>query len=723
MKKALTVLSLYIIIVAAASPCCGEEATTSGSLFLGGRALNIDRQSANFNQYNAIGPGLFTGGDVNYDADRDHFTADGAYLGLDDMYIKLKGGRYGVYKYSLYFNEFPHNLSFKDRTIYNAPGSQDLSFNGPASAIPADSSRWPGTSFDYKVRRKDVGGTFDVTAVRPFFINFDVNQLNREGQKPHGAPDALGQTFGRMVEFPLPVDNATANLNGLVGWKSKQFYAAFSGGFSKFSNRAEFTRFRDPYTAGAAAATGTVVEEPDNKSWSLKFTGSTRLPYASTFVVNAGYTHNTSETTLLNTIEDGTTAAPIVKTLGLSDRVFNGDVEYWNIGAVLASNPVGDLNTKVYYKYLDRKNNSDLITFVDPSTGNSTSSEIFDHQKTTFGAEGSYRFARYLKGILGYEFSDLRRRAKETEAEAAEDPEVPELRITDTWDHRISAQLVYNPLDWLGGRLKYQKLYRGATFRFAPANPTVDFNAALDNYLRRFHAANKRQDMVKLTADVSPLAGLDIALEYAYKHDNYYKTILGVNKSTGNEFLIDATYDWRSIKLFGFFDYDTSYWKQTQRNVTPLPGASADPGSVANANSFNWDARLDNINYAYGFGATLPLIKNKLAFTVQYDFQKNNGTADFTSQFLGSGLGQNNMDIAAWDDYTTQTISARLNYEMTKDLGLMFGYLYSQFRWSDGQFNGYRYVVGSPINTFLTGAYTDQPYNANVFYARMAYRF
>lgn len=102
--------------------------------------------------------------------------------------------------------------------------------------------------------------------------------MNREGQKPHGAPDALGQTFGRTIEFPLPVDNATTNLNGLVGWKSKQFYAAFSGGFSKFSNRAEFTRFRDPYTAGVAAATGTVVEEPDNKSWSLKFTGSTGFP-------------------------------------------------------------------------------------------------------------------------------------------------------------------------------------------------------------------------------------------------------------------------------------------------------------------------------------------------------------------------------------------------------------------------------------------------------------
>ena len=58
---------------------------------------------------------------------------------------------------------------------------------------------------------------------------------------------------------------------------------------------------------------GTIVGPPDNKSWSLNFTGTARqLPFSSVFAVNASYQENTSQTTLLNTIETGTLAAPTV---------------------------------------------------------------------------------------------------------------------------------------------------------------------------------------------------------------------------------------------------------------------------------------------------------------------------------------------------------------------------------------------------------------------------
>ena len=33
--------------------------------------------------------------------------------------------------------------------------------------------------------------------------------------------------------------------------------------------------------------------------------------------------------------------------------------------------------------------------------------------------------------------------------------------VPRTMDNTFHAQVVYNPFDWLGARLKYQKLYRG----------------------------------------------------------------------------------------------------------------------------------------------------------------------------------------------------------------------------------------------------------------------
>jgi len=125
-------------------------------------------------------------------------------------------------------------------------------------------------------------------------------------------------------------------------------------------------------------------------------------------------------------------------------------------------------------------------------------------------------------------------------------------------------------------------------------------------------------------------------------------------------------------------------------------------------------------------GTSIPIIKNKVAFNVQYDFEKNNGTANFTSQDFTAaqtalGINNGNIDIAPWDDYTRQNISAMVSYGFNKNITFVFGYLYSQFRLNDGQLNGYVYVPSSSVN--LTGAYTDQNYNANVYYVKVYYRF
>ena len=55
----------------------------------------------------------------------------------------------------------------------------------------------------------------------------------------------------------------------------------------------------------------------------------------------------------------------------------------------------------------------------------------------------------------------------------------------------------------------------------------------------------------------------------------------------------------------------------------------------------------------------------------------------------------------------------------------MVGYIYSQFRSNDGQYNGYQYVLPTTgtANTYLTGAYTDQNYNANIYYLKAMYKF
>jgi MtrB/PioB family decaheme-associated outer membrane protein len=735
MDRTLTFASIIVLALVPASYAADGD-VFSGNLFLGGNAVNLDHKSGKFNEYNAIGPGLVGGGNASLDNDRYYLNAEGSYLGEDDMYLKLKGGKWGSFKYSLFYTEFPHNYSFGDRSVFTNPGSQFQTLApGTTYQSLSNSSTWPSRSFDEKIRRKDVGGAVEVTAIRPFFFNFEANRLQREGQKVFGAVDALGTSgtssaaspgafTGRMTDVAQPIDDHTTNANALFGWKNKQFFAAFGGGFSQYSNQAEFTRFQEPFfppsgPPPATPAVGTIVGAPDNKSWNMRFNGTAKLPYSSVFSLNADYQRNTSRTTLLSSIvETGTQGFPVVAPLRLSQPVFNGDVEYWHVGSTLTSSPVKDVTTKLYFKYLDRRDNSDIVTFSNPaSTAAPLSNSLYSFTKTSVGGEAAYRFLKNLKGILGYDFTDTRR-------EDLPITQVAMNQIPDTWVHTYNGQLVYNPLDWLGARLRYQKRYQDARFEFLQG---TDANTVLANNIRRFDAGNRTQDMVKFTADITPVETLGIALEYAYKLDNFQRNALGFQQMEENEFIFDANYLVKGVKLFAFFDYDVSHTSETHRQGA---GGGGDPSSPPSPAGFDWRAELRNNNYAYGLGTSFP-ISSRFSLIVQYDFEKNNGTANFTSQSFTAaqaalGINNGNIDIGPWDDYTRQNISARLLFEYDRHLAFSLGYLYTQFRVNDGQYTGYQFVAlptTAAGASYLSGAYLDQSYKANIVFLRALYRF
>lgn len=117
------------------------------------------------------------------------------------------------------------------------------------------------------------------------------------------------------------------------------------------------------------------------------------------------------------------------------------------------------------------------------------------------------------------------------------------------------------------------------------------------------------------------------------------------------------------------------------------------------------------------------MLPNKLAIALQYDYQKSNGNADYTSQILTGTLTQDSIDIGAYDDYKLNSFSAKLKYNLTKKLKFILGYLYEKYTYNDAQFDGYGNIVGTPPNTYLTGAYTDESYKANIVYLKTVYTF
>jgi hypothetical protein len=111
---------------------------------------------------------------------------------------------------------------------------------------------------------------------------------------------------------------------------------------------------------------------------------------------------------------------------------------------------------------------------------------------------------------------------------------------------------------------------------------------------------------------------------------------------------------------------------------------------------------------------------------LQYDDIKSNGQADFT-YFVAPPTGRtnDNIDIGAWDDYTLRSLSAKIQYSPSKTYTLSAGYAYERYTYNDASWDNYDYVPATTTTNgaFLTGAYANPNYHANVVFLAANYRF
>lgn len=683
----------------------GQQRNISAEISLEGRGVHLQRNSGKFYEYNGLQDHLIVEIYLNYNTDRYSTSFKGENIGADDQYYLIKGSKWGDFKYSIHYNEIPHNYSFGAGSFYVNPGSDNLTYN--------NLNQWI-SRFDYSIERRDLGGSFELSLNSPFFLKMDINYLDREGLYPIGAPSGVlrtGQTsgspFGNVVEMPSPIDNSTTNLSLETGYKSKLLFLSLTGSFSSFNNKDEWLTFRNPYITNQSLSE-TISLPPDNKYWRLGFSGLIKLPLESTFTLTTGYSKLTSEIALLDRIWASSLPGPTYSfiTLGLNDRTFDGDISYKNLSMALTSNPIKSLSSKLYFKYLKKDNDSDEITYT--YSGRSETNHIFDYKKHNAGLDLGYKFSKNLKAGVGYDYLKIKR----------EREDIPETR-----DHRFSAYLKYSPFDFLETTIKYQRLNRSAKFEspgVAPNNP-----AYIENFVRRFDATDNKQDSLRIGIDISPVDILDLSFEYAYKKDNYNETVLGLTSAKRNEFIFDTSYEIKGVKLYGFFDYEISKADQTTRYINPTGIYSFNPFDPPVPNSYNWDVELKNKNYVFGLGFEVPILTNKLIAGAQYDFEKSNGNADFTSQYLTGGLTQDLIDINYYDDYKKHSLSTKIKYNFKDKFNIILGYMFQKFTYNDTQFDGYQYImpVTGTTNTYLTGAYKDESYKANVIYLKAIYKF
>jgi len=371
---------------------------------------------------------------------------------------------------------------------------------------------------------------------------------------------------------------------------------------------------------------------------------------------------------------------------------FHGRVTYTTASVAVTSNPIKMLETRIFYNLLDKQNKS---TGTFDYGGEDT--ERFAYHKQNAGVDLTVKLPAKTKASAGYEFQHLNRAIR--------------LDAVTTTDHIVFVEAKNSALDMLTAKMRLQHMRRLSDDQLVPTATSAD------SRFRRYDATDKTQQAVKVGVELEPMHNLSIGLEYAFKLDSFINTTVGVTSDRRHEFNLDTNYTIANVKLNAYADYEFSRTKTSSR-----VGSFIVP--VSNT-VYDYKVNRENVSYDYGINADVDIIKNVLSAGLGWRYAYSNGDQSFATNRTITPL----VNIPADDDYTRQTLSAKLNYKFNKNLGLSGGYSYERLAYSEGELNNYQNLVyagaavTNPAQGYLTGAFANQNFEAHIGFVKLAYSF
>jgi len=686
-RRYISLIAAALLITPSYVMAADEAAVVTGSVELGVMGVDDQDNSAKFQEYRDLDDDVL--GNVLLEAYKGsyYFGLEGTNIGLDDQDYWLKGGQYGKFKYKLNYDETPHNYSFAAKTFYSGVGTDNLSYSG---AAPAPEANW--SSFDYAIERKKYGGELEVSLGTPFFVKIGASRLETEGVKPLAAGD-----FGGTVELPEPVDYQTNDLNLMAGYRSKTMNFTLSGMLSSFDNNNLYLNWENPF----ALTTETSIMPPENDYGKIGANLTMReLPFMSTFTLSGSYAK----------LEDDFSISELNLTapLDLNRATFDGEIIYTNLAAVLVSQPTRELDARLYYRYTDKENKSDIIAYDNGlGTIESNATDLFDYSKDDAGIDIGYKLPWRSKAEIGYEYQYVDRHNR---------PDAD-----NNTDNTVFVQLKNSMSEYVTAKLKYSHLERDTDTDFDLTGLTDTDAEYIVQYVQRYDVTDKSRDAVKLTLEFYPLDTLDLGLDYSYIINDYDKVVLGRTEDKRHQVYLDFL--WHGYSLFnlsGFAGYEYTKAEADHYNFAAgsgTPPQLADPTvNDGNAASYLWNQEIKDNFWTYGLSTQMRLMEDILKLIVSWEYQKSDGKSTFTSQ--GDTALQ---DLEPYDDYSKKRLEAKLVYAFSKQLDINLGYVFEKYTYRDLQYEGYSYIPDS--STYLSGAYADHDYEANIGYLTVRYGF
>lgn len=280
-------------------PLLGDpEATTAdtnawqtwGLLQLGYLALDGDTEAQFFRQYTDWEQGLILGVLAVYGerpSTGDYVELRASVLSADDNYLRIRAGRYGVFKAQAFHHSMPHVVASNAWPLWEGIGSTELTL--PEPLIPGESTVDAVVSAAAQAERRPVrlvrtrDGLSIEGKVYADWLGFaSITNEEREGTRLWGGTMFFNFPFpdnGGVLETVRPIDFSTTDISvGLrhVGttWR---FNSIYTGSF--FRNHKDYLNFDSPFDLWNVVGTPAVGNiyngefslEPDNNYHNLRF--------------------------------------------------------------------------------------------------------------------------------------------------------------------------------------------------------------------------------------------------------------------------------------------------------------------------------------------------------------------------------------------------------------------------------------------------------------------
>lgn len=673
MKQVLATLSLLCLGMSGAAHAAEPSANatsaySTGSVELQYKVSNVSGSKAKASEYDQAEDGARVFTRYGWFSALYHFDFDGSYSG-DYTTNTPTDAQANAFDFTGVFGKSEHYevTAYADRMGHNL--SDGLTNKASVSDIVYARKTGTSNDFTYNRQRTRAGVEAEVSHQSPLFAGFKLETLSVEGLMP------LYNVNEGNVPYPVDYDVNTVTLE--TGYRSSLVTFVMDGSVDSLQDDVGALRAS---RTGDTLGGNTRLPVQDSTSYRLGSALTYRMPsLLSTLMVNGAFANLTSDT-----IDSSRTSGNTALT---NWDEYTGDIKTTSVNAALTSTPRKGMTTKVYGRYYQRQNDSE-IEYNEDWLQAATASAILQAQAhdqmayyaydtNTLGGEVNQRLGEYrLLGGLEWQETNRERYG------------ITEVSRTD--DARTWGQVRVPIVEDVAGRIRYDFLNRDSsdttdTTERTVLNPSSGVIAPWFSYM---DTAGKHQHKVTSGVDWSLADNMELALDYTYKLDDYtHDAPLGLTRGESHGGLADLSYTHgpAQFHVFGGVEFgESTMHTRLYRGTGGADIGGADPDQADSTTAYNWGYTQRDTTYTLGAGMNVDLVKDRLNLQVQYDFTQNDGETDL---HIPEASGVVREDLTPVNDYTQHNVNVRLTQVIAEGQTIGVGYTYTKLDFEDWGYN------------------------------------